>query len=90
MLILKYFVVVGAVLTAGLIALNAHLTAPVPLKPAMVRTVATPAAPPPVAAPEPVAAVAAEPPPQAPAKATPARRSNASHNKRHTGGTAVR
>jgi hypothetical protein len=28
MLILKFFVVVGAVLTAGLIALNAHLTAP--------------------------------------------------------------
>lgn len=91
MLILKYFVVVGAVLTAGLIALNAHLTAPVPVKPAMVRAAATTAAPPPVADPEPVAAVAAEPPPQAPAKAaSPARRSNASHNKRHTGGTAVR
>jgi hypothetical protein len=73
------------VLTAGLIALNAHLTAPVPVKPAMVRTVATPAAPPPaLAEPEPVAAVAAEPTPQAPAKATSTRRSN----KRHAGGTA--
>lgn len=90
MLILKYFVVVGAALTAGLIALNAHLTAPVPVKPAMVRAVSTTAAPPPVADPAPVAAVAAEPP-QAPAKAaTPARRSSASHHKRHAGRTATR
>lgn len=88
MLILKYFVVVGAALTAGLLALNAHLTAPVPPKPAMVRAVATTVAPPPVAEPEPVAAVAVEPP-QAPAKAaSPARRSKTS--KRNAGGTAAR
>jgi hypothetical protein len=91
MLILKYFVVVGAALTAGLIALNAHLTAPVPVKPAMVRAVSTTAAPPPVADPAPAAPVAAEPPPKAPAKAaSPTRRSSASHNKRHAGRTAAR
>jgi hypothetical protein len=89
MLILKYFVVVGAALTAGLIALNAHLTAPVPVKPAVVRAAATTAAAPPVADPAPVAAVVAEPPPQAPAKAaSPTRRSKAS--KRNAGGTSVR
>jgi hypothetical protein len=89
MLILKYFVVVGAALMAGLIALNAHLTAPAPVKPPMVRAVATTVAPPPVADPEPVAAVAVEPPPQAPAKAaSPTRRSKAS--KRNAGGTSVR
>ncbi len=91
MLILKYFVVVGAALTAGLIALNAHLTAPVPVKPAAVHAAVT-TAPPPAVEPEPVdAAVSAAPTPQAPAKAAPSsRRSSAGHKKRHAGSAAVR
>jgi hypothetical protein len=81
MLIVKYFLVVGAALTVGLIALNAHLTATT-VAPATVRAATPPAPPPPaVAAQEP--ATAATAPPAAPAKtASHGRRSKSS--KRHS------
>jgi hypothetical protein len=86
MLILKYFLVVGAALTVGLLALNAHLTSSVSVAPAPVRA-ATTTAPPPVADPEPVTAAAPAAPPAAPAKAAShTRRSKAA--KRHSGVTA--
>jgi hypothetical protein len=78
MLILKYFLVVGAVLTLGLIALNAHLLPDGAKAPAAVihsaTTASLPTVTPNVPAPEP--AVAAEPV-QPPAKsASPTRRSH--------------
>ena len=81
MLVLKYFLVVGAVLTLGLIALNAHLL-PDGSKPlAAVMHSATTASLPTVApnVPPPETSVAAEPvqPVQPPAKsASPTRRSH--------------
>jgi len=76
MLILKYFLFVGAVLTAGLIALSAYLGPPRPTgalsaSSASLPTVAPKAEP---ATPEP-AVQSSPPPPQA---AAPARRSNRS------------
>lgn len=85
MLILKYFLVVGAALTVGLLALNAHLTSSVSVAP--VRAATTTAPPPPVADPEPVTAAAPAASPPAPAKAAShTRRSKAA--KRHSGVTA--
>jgi len=78
MLILKYFLVVGAVLTLGLIALNAHLLPDGSKPPAAVIHSATTASLPTVApnVPAPETAVAAEPV-QPPAKsASPTRRSH--------------
>jgi hypothetical protein len=88
MLILKYFLVVGAVLTMGLIALNAHLlpagsTAPAALHSATSASLPTVA--PKVQPAEPEPAVEASPPP--PAKsATPSHRSQRSaraHRRSH-------
>jgi hypothetical protein len=78
MLILKYFLVVGAVLTLGLIALNAHLLPDGSKPPAAVIHSATTASLPTVApnVPPPETSVAAEPV-QPPAKsASPTRRSH--------------
>jgi len=78
MLILKYFLVVGAVLTLGLIALNAHLLPDGSKPPAAVFHSATTASLPTVApnVPPPETSVAAEPV-QPPAKsASPTRRSH--------------
>jgi hypothetical protein len=77
MLILKYFLLVGAVLTAGLIALNAYLVPPGSTPPPLGIHSATSASLPTVAPkvePEP----AAEPSPPPPQAAAPARRSNRS------------
>jgi hypothetical protein len=81
MLILKYFLVVGAVLTLGLIALNAHLLPDGSKPPSAVIHSATTASLPTVApnVPAPETSVAAEPvqPVQSPAKsASPTRRSH--------------
>jgi hypothetical protein len=81
MLILKYFLVVGAVLTLGLIALNAHLLPDGSKPPGAVIHSATTASLPTVApnVPTPETSVAAEPvqPVQPPAKsASPTRRSH--------------
>ena len=78
MLVLKYFLVVGTVLTLGLIALNAHLLPDGAKPPAAVIQSATTASLPTVTpnVPAPETAVAAEPV-QPPAKsASPARRSH--------------
>jgi hypothetical protein len=81
MLVLKYFLVVGAALTLGLIALNAHLLPDGSKLPASVMHSATTASLPTVApnVPPPETSVAAEPvqPVQPPAKsASPTRRSH--------------
>jgi hypothetical protein len=84
MLVLKYFLVVGAVLTLGLIALNAHLLPDGSKLPAAVIHSATTASLPTIApnVPPPETSVAAEPvqpvqPVQSPAKsASPTRRSH--------------
>jgi len=79
MLILKYFLVVGAVLTLGLIALNAHLLPDGSKPPATVIHSATTASLPTVApnVPPPETSVAAEPVQPPPAKsASPTRRSH--------------
>ena len=86
MLILKYFLVVGAALTVGLVALSAHMTA-ASVSPVVVRA-APVVTPPPAPEPEPVVA-APEQPPQAPAKA--GSKSHRAHaGKRHNNGVAVR
>ena len=78
MLILKYFLVVGAVLTLGLIALNAHLLPDGSKAPAAVIHSPTTASLPTVAPNVPAADtnVAAEPSPPPPKSASPARRSH--------------
>jgi hypothetical protein len=78
MLILKYFLVVGAVLTLGLIALNAHLLPDGSKPPAAVIHSATTASLPTVApnVPAPETAVAAEPVQPPPKSAAPTRRSH--------------
>jgi len=88
MLILKYFLVVGLALTAGLVALSAHMAASV--APVVVRAPAPVVAPPPPE-PEPVVAAPVEQPPQQPAKAgSKSRRSHADRGKRQNGGVALR
>jgi hypothetical protein len=88
MLILKYFLVIGAALTVGLIALSAHMTA-ASVTPVVVRAVPV-VAPPPPPEPEPVVAAPVEQP-QAPAKAgSKSRRSHADRGKRQNGGVALR
>jgi hypothetical protein len=78
MLILKYFLVVGAVLTLGLIALNAHLLPDGSKPPAAVIHSATTASLPTVApnAPAPETTIAAEPVQPPPKSASPTRRSH--------------
>jgi hypothetical protein len=81
MLILKYFLVVGAVLTMGLIALNAHLlpagsTAPTALHSATSASLPTVA--PKVQPAEPEPAVESSPPPPPAKSATPSHRSQRS------------
>lgn len=89
MLILKYFLVVGLALTAGLIALSAHMTA-ASVAPVVVRPTAPVVAPPPPE-PEPVVAAPVEQPQKAPAKAgSKSRRSHADRGKRQNGGVALR
>jgi hypothetical protein len=82
MLILKYFLVVGAVLTMGLIALNAHLLPAGSTAPAVVHSATSASLPTvaPKAQPaEPDLALAAEPSPPPPAKsASSSRRSERS------------
>jgi hypothetical protein len=88
MLILKYFLVVGLALAAGLVALSAHMTA-ASVAPVVVRAAAPVVAPPPPE-PEPVVAAPVEQP-QAPAKAgSKSRRSHADRGKRQNGGVALR
>ncbi len=75
MLILKYFMVVGTVLTMGLIALNAHLLPAGSTAPAVVHSATSaslPTAAPKAQPAEPDLAVAAEPspPPAKPAKSS--------------------
>ncbi|HEY6704755.1 MAG TPA: hypothetical protein VI010_11695 [Xanthobacteraceae bacterium] len=89
MLILKYFLVVGLALTAGLVALSAHMTA-ASVAPVVVRAAAPVVAPPPPE-PEPVVAAPVEQPPQQPAKAgSKSRRSHADRGKRQNSGVALR
>jgi hypothetical protein len=70
MLILKYFVVVGAVLAAGLIALSAHLAPSGVTAPAMIHGSTTAS----------LAVVQAVTPPPAPTKASSSRRSSRSEH----------
>lgn len=81
MLILKYFLVVGAVLTMGLIALNAHLLPAGSTAPAVVHSATSsslPAVAPKAQPAEPDLAVAAEPSPPPTKPATSSRRSERS------------
>jgi hypothetical protein len=83
MLILKYFVVVGAVLAAGLIALSAHLapsgvTAPAMIHGSTTASLAVVQPTPAVKQEEPV--VEAVTPPPAPTKASSSRRSSRSEH----------
>jgi hypothetical protein len=88
MLILKYFLVVGAVLTAGLIALNAHLLPAGSMTPAMVHsatsaslpTVAPKAQPP---EPEPVVEQTVTPPKEAKEAPRRSHRSARAHRRSH-------
>jgi hypothetical protein len=87
MLILKYFLVVGLALAAGLVALSAHMTA-ASVAPVVVRAPAPVVAPPP---PEPEPVVAPYDQPQKPDKAgSKSRRSHADRGKRQNGGVALR
>jgi hypothetical protein len=88
MLILKYFLVVGLALTAGLVALSAHMTA-ASVAPVVVRAPAPVVAPPPPE-PEPVVAAPVEQPPQAAKGGNKSRRSHADRGKRQNGGVALR
>jgi len=90
MLILKYFLVVGAVLTMGLIALNAHLLPAGSTAPAVVHSatsVSLPTVAPKAQPAEPDLAATTEPSPPPPAKpATSSRRSEPSaraHRRSH-------
>jgi hypothetical protein len=88
MLILKYFLVVGAVLTAGLIALNAHLLPAGSMTPAMVHSATSaslPTAAPKAQPPEPELAVQQAVTPPKEAKEAPRRshRSARAHRRSH-------